>query len=86
MNENLITENVEQQKKEQLKKLANHFNYSTCDELEKPLFNPEQFIVKNGIYFQLDTIIENNSKACSKKHNSDIAVYKVFNGAIGYDS
>jgi len=86
MNANLITENVEQQKKEQLKKLANHFNYSTCDELEKPLPEFEQFIIRDGFVFQLDTIIENNSKTCPKKHNSDTAVYKLFNGAIGYDS
>ena len=81
-----VTEKTEVQRKEQLKKLSNHFNYTNCDLMDKPLDNFSEVIEKEGNIFTLENIIPNTSKSCSKKHNGNVAVYKLFTGALGYDS
>lgn len=80
-----VTEKTLEQKKEAEKKLANHYNAGNCEAMDKPQANFNQVIEKEGYIFTLENVIENKSKACSKKHNSDIAIYKLFTGALGYD-
>lgn len=80
-----VTETTEKQIKDAEKKLANHFNAGNCEEMEKPQANFSEVIEKENYIFILENVIENNYKSCSKKHNSDIAVYKLFTGALGYD-
>ena len=80
-----VTEKTLKQRKEADRKSANHYNAGNCEVMEKPLDNFSGVIEKEGYIFTLENIIPNNSKACSKKHNSDIAVYKLFTGALGYD-
>jgi len=80
-----VTETTIKQRKEAERKLANHYNAGNCEVMEKPQNNFSEVIEKEGYIFTLENIIENNSKACSKKHNSNIAVYKLFTGALGYD-
>ena len=38
-----------------------------------------------GVIWELVEIIPNTSKSCPKVHNSATAVYRIFNGALGYD-
>jgi len=60
---------------------------STCDHLEKPSIDNYP-IFKEDIelgLMELVEIVENKSKACSRKHNSDTAIYRQFKGALGYD-
>jgi len=80
-----VTEKTIEQRKDAERKLANHYNAGNCEVMEKPQNNFSEVIEKEGYIFTLENIIPNNSKACSKKHNSDIAVYKLFTGALGYD-
>lgn len=80
------TESVEAQKKDKLRKLANHFNAGNCDLMDRPLDNFDTFITKEGLIYQLETVIPNKSKKCPNKHNGDTAIYKIFKGAIGYDN
>lgn len=81
-----LTEELDKARKTQLRKLANHFNYSNCEVMDKPLDNFDEFIEKENALFQLETVIKNKAKKCSNNHNGDIAVYKLFKGAIGYDN
>ena len=53
--------------------------------MDKPLDNFDRFIEKDNFLFELVTVVPNNSKKCAKKHNGNIAIYQLFNGAIGYD-
>ena len=66
-------------------KLPNHFNVGNCDLMDKPLDNFDRFIEKDNFLFELVTVVPNNSKKCAKKHNGNIAIYHLVNGAIGYD-
>ena len=80
-----VTETTLKQRKEAERKLANHYNAGNCEAMEKPQANFSEVIEKEGYIFTLENIIPNTAKSCSKKHNSDIAVYKLFTGALGYD-
>lgn len=87
MNNLYTTDTVEKQRKEMDRKLANHYNASNCDEMEKPLVEyPKYYENSEGVIMELVEVIENTSKSCPKKHNSDTAVYKIFEGALGYDN
>ena len=87
MNNLYTTNTVEKQRKEMDRKLANHYNASNCDEMEKQSIDcPEYYENSEGVIMELVEVIENTSKSCPKKHNSDIAVYKIFEGALGYDN
>ena len=78
---------TEQRKELEAKKPFHIDNLATsCNHLEKPLVEFPEFIEHEELGLMiLDRIEVNNSKKCPRKHNSDIAVYKVFNGARGYD-
>ena len=87
MNNLYNTETVEKQRKEMDRKLANHYNTSNCDEMEKPSSDyPEYYENSEGVIMELVEVIENTSKSCPKKHNGDTAIYKIFEGALGYDN
>ena len=87
MNNLYSTDTVEKQRKEMDRKLANHYNSSNCDEMEKQSIDcPEYYENSEGVIMELVEVNENTSKSCPKKHNSDTAVYKIFEGALGYDN
>ena len=87
MNNLYSTDTVVKQKKEMDRKNANHFNASNCDLMEKPIIEyPEYYENSDGVIMELVEVIKNTSKSCPKKHDSDTAVYKVFEGALGYDN
>jgi len=87
MNNLYSTDTVVKQKKEMDRKNANHFNASNCDLMEKPIVEyPEYYENSDGVIMELVEVIKNTSKSCPKKHDSDTAVYKVFEGALGYDN
>ena len=87
MNNLYSTDTVEKQRKEMDRKLANHYNSSNCDEMEKQSIDcPEYYENSEGVIMELVEVIKNTSKSCPKKHNSDTAVYKIFKGALGYDN
>tara|TARA_A100001201_G_scaffold124186_1_gene108221 strand:- start:971 stop:1240 length:270 start_codon:yes stop_codon:yes gene_type:complete len=86
-----VTEKTLEQKKEAERKLANHYNAGNCEamkELDEAVKdnNFAEFKEVEGNIFALENIIENTSKSCSKKHNGNIAIYKLVTGALGYDS
>ena len=85
-----VTEKTIEQKKEAEKKLASHYEAGNCDlmkELDEAVKdnNFAEFKEVEGNIFRLENIIENTSKTCSRKHNGNIAVYKLVTGALGYD-
>lgn len=87
MNNLYATDTVDKQRKEMDRKLANHYNASNCDLMERPLVEyPEYYENSEGVIMELVEVIKNTSKSCPKKHNSDTAVYKLFKGALGYDN
>ena len=77
----------EQQKELNAKQPFHSDNLATsCTHLEKPIDNFDEYKEHPELGLMvLDYIIENNSKRCPKKHNGNIAVYKQFKGAKGYD-
>lgn len=86
MNNLYTTETVEKQRIEMDRKNANHFNASNCDEMDRPLAIYDLYKTDaDGIVWELIEVIKNTSKKCPTKHNSDVAVYQIFKGAIGYD-
>ena len=88
MNDLYLTQKTTEQRKELEAKRPNHIDSlaTSCNHLEKPLVDFPEFIEHEELGLMiLDRIDTNNSKKCPNKHNSDIAVYKVFNGARGYD-
>ena len=89
MNDLYQTIKTTEQRKELEAKRPNHIDSlaTSCDHLEKPLMEFPEFIEHEELGLMiLDRIDVNNSKRCPKKHNSDIGVYKVYNGAKGYDN
>ena len=86
-----VSEKTIEQKKEAERKLASHLNAGNCEamkELDEAVKdnNFAEVIEREGNIFVLDYIIENKSRSCPKKHNGNTAVYKLFTGALGYDS
>ena len=86
MNNLEMTIKTEEQKKAQAKKLANHYNASNCELMDRPIEVHELYKEDaEGVIWELVEVIPNNSKSCPKVHNSATAVYRVFEGALGYD-
>ncbi len=77
----------EQQKTLNAKKPFHIDNLATsCELIEKPVDDFEEFIEHHELGLMvLDYIIENKSTKCPNKHSGNIAVYKQFKGAKGYD-
>ena len=86
MNNLEMTIKTEDQIKEQAKKLANHYNASNCELMDRPIEVHELYKEDaEGVIWELVEVIPNNSKSCPKVHNSATAVYRVFEGSLGYD-
>ena len=83
---NEVTTKTIDQARTQAKKLANHYNASNCDLMDRPVEVHELYKEDSeGVIWELVEIIPNTSKTCPKVHNSATAVYRIFNGALGYD-
>lgn len=85
-----VSEKTIAQKKEAERKLASHLEAGNCEamkELDEAVKenNFAEFKEVEGNIFALENIIENTSKSCARKHNGNIAVYKLVTGALGYD-
>ena len=86
MNNLEMTTKTEEQIKDQAKKLANHYNASNCDLMDRPIEIHELYKTDSaGTVWELVEVIPNKARSCPKVHNSATAVYKVFTGALGYD-
>lgn len=56
-----------------------------CDNLEAGHFEPAEFVEREGFIFQLDRVEKNTASKCPNRHNSNIAIYKLVEGALYYD-
>jgi len=86
MNNLEMTTKTEDQIKDAKRKLANHYNTSNCELMDRPIEVHELYKEDaEGVIWELVEIIPNNYRSCPKVHNSATAVYRVFEGALGYD-
>ena len=83
-NAELVTAYTSKLKKQQ-REYGNKFHNGSCEELDRPQSNFDEIIVRDNLIFELVEIIPNKSKSCKNRHNGATGVYKIFNGALGYD-
>jgi len=71
MNNLEMTTKTEDQIKDAKKKLANHYNASNCELMDRPIEIHELYKEDaEGVIWELVEIIPNNYRSCPKVHNS----------------